>query len=305
MDSTDSLRAFLNGLIDYAGLFPPAQLSLDNAVEEFAGHRQSDHAWMLGRFICPAARLDDLAGKISGDTEAVGPFRLSLLGRGGATEGELATNLAADSRDLLAFRSALGKQANVEVVEMKLPASATAVEAAGKWASEHGLRLFAELDHARDIEAQQNAIDAMTRRGDVGYKLRCGGVEASAFPSTRAVAEAISACRDARVPMKFTAGLHHPVRHYNDSVKTKMHGFFNVFAGCIFADVNGASIEQLDDVLSEEDASAFVFDEAMLRWREQQVTPEQIAEARRNFAISYGSCSFDEPCDDLTAMHLI
>ena len=41
----ESLRTFMNGLIDYAGLFPPADLPLNEAIEEkkkdrgFLGHK--------------------------------------------------------------------------------------------------------------------------------------------------------------------------------------------------------------------------------------------------------------------------
>ena len=34
-----SLRALLTGIVDYAGLFPPAQLSLDEAIRNYARYR--------------------------------------------------------------------------------------------------------------------------------------------------------------------------------------------------------------------------------------------------------------------------
>ena len=55
-----SARALLAGLVDYAGLFPPAALSMDDAVAEYARWRRSPEAWMLGRFVLPAARLAEL-----------------------------------------------------------------------------------------------------------------------------------------------------------------------------------------------------------------------------------------------------
>ena len=52
-----SLRALLSGVVDYAGLFPPAGLPLDQAIRNYARYRQGSDAWMLGRFVIPAARL--------------------------------------------------------------------------------------------------------------------------------------------------------------------------------------------------------------------------------------------------------
>ena len=53
-------RALLSGMVDYAGLFPPAQLPLEKAVREYAVHLGGAEAWMLGRFIIPAQRLEEL-----------------------------------------------------------------------------------------------------------------------------------------------------------------------------------------------------------------------------------------------------
>ena len=51
----------MHGLIDYAGLFPPASLDLAAAVRNFTWYRLGDDNWMLGRFIVPASRLQDVA----------------------------------------------------------------------------------------------------------------------------------------------------------------------------------------------------------------------------------------------------
>ena len=53
------LRILLRGLIDYAGLFPPASLDMADAVRNYAAYREGEHAWALGRFVVPAARLEE------------------------------------------------------------------------------------------------------------------------------------------------------------------------------------------------------------------------------------------------------
>ena len=51
------LRILLARLIDDAAQFPPARMELGRAVEQHRAHRAGPHAWMLGRFLCPASRL--------------------------------------------------------------------------------------------------------------------------------------------------------------------------------------------------------------------------------------------------------
>ena len=57
---SDAFRAFMEGLIDYAGLFPPARLDLDVAMKDYLRYQEERSSWMLGRFIIPAARLAEL-----------------------------------------------------------------------------------------------------------------------------------------------------------------------------------------------------------------------------------------------------
>jgi hypothetical protein len=56
-------RALLEKLFDHAPLFPPASLPLPEALAEDRRAWESEHAWMLGRFVCPAAQLAELAGE--------------------------------------------------------------------------------------------------------------------------------------------------------------------------------------------------------------------------------------------------
>ena len=302
------MRAFLTGLIDYAGLFPPATLPLEQAVAEYAEHCRSDEAWMLSRFICPSAKLAALEALLD-DADTAGPMRISMLGRGGDDLASLQKAVAEDQRNLQDFREKAGDRAIVDVVEMRVPSDTDAVALLGDFAESNALRPFGEVTAGiDDVAARQTMIAQMAKGGGVGgvgFKLRCGGIEASAFPSTCTIVDLIGACRDANVAMKFTAGLHHPVRHFNSSVNTKMHGFLNVFGACIFDHVKPMDRDAMDALLNEEDAAAFVFEGDEMRWHDQRATTTQIDDARHGFAISYGSCSFDEPRDDLVALGLL
>src|SRR5579871_4947635 len=76
-----SLRALLAGVIDYAGLFPPAKLPLDRAVRHYARYRTEPEGWMLGRFVCPASRLMELAPYHDELFRDGPPVLLAALGR--------------------------------------------------------------------------------------------------------------------------------------------------------------------------------------------------------------------------------
>ena len=118
-----SVRAFLSGIIDYAGLFPPAKLPLDKAIHNYATYRKGSDAWMLGRFIIPAARLAELDA-FAHLFSSGPPFTFSVLGRGGETIETFQANIETDREAVAAFRSRHGAAVLVDAFEVKLPAEA-------------------------------------------------------------------------------------------------------------------------------------------------------------------------------------
>jgi hypothetical protein len=137
-----------------------------------------------------------------------------------------------------------------------------------------------------------------------GFKLRTGGVTADAFPTSAQIARALVTAAKHRVPIKFTAGLHHPVRMFRDEVNAKMHGFLNVLGAAVLAAEHDWSEEQTVAMLEDENASLFSFDENFFAWREWKIATDRIKH-RRKFVTSFGSCSFDEPREDLRALNLL
>jgi hypothetical protein len=133
----------------------------------------------------------------------------------------------------------------------------------------------------------------------VGLKVRCGGLEPAVFPSPDNLAFALLACRQAQIPIKFTAGLHHPIRHFDASLQAQMHGFLNVLTAGVLAYARKLDDDQLAGVLADEDPTHFQPGEDGLWWKDHFVPIEQISEARQAAALTFGSCSFDEPRDDL------
>lgn len=317
-----SLRALLHGLIDYAGLFPPARLSLDETVHRYLDYQRGEDAWMLGRLILPAARLDEL-GAFEDVLMPSAPMHLSVLAGHGAALETFETNLLADLEAIAAFQSRHDAEARIESLEVRLPErlrSADDVRAVMQ-ALWHAIdraelaavplhALFLEVprsDHQRAlVEAASEALPTFDLpQLHAGLKLRCGGLDARAIPPTEYVAFFLAACRRAGVRFKATAGLHHPLRHWNDALQTPMHGFLNLFGGAVLAHVHPVATGQLRRILDDDDPAAFRFDDDGLAWRDLHATVAQIRQARASFATSVGSCSFDDPREDLRTLKLL
>lgn len=303
-----ALRALLGGIVDYAGLFPPAALDLDHAVQQFAGHRRSREAWMLGRFVVPAARLDELATVAQGSwatDRAATPWLVSAIA---------GTEVARDVERIAAFNARHRAAAVVDTVEARVCATADVAALAAQLP--RGLRLACELPYDGPVGA---LLAALRQAGGIA-KFRTGGLTVDAFPSSAALADVLAATLLAGVPFKATAGLHHPLRRDlplgEAGAIAPMHGFLNLFVGAVVshaaitragaAGVGAAEREalvgRLVAVLDERDPSMFTCSADGVAWRAWRVDVAGIERARRLFALSFGSCSFDEPVHELTTL---
>lgn len=299
-----SLRALLKRTFDYAGLFPPADLELSAALQNHSQYVRLDDVWMLGAFIIPAAKLEAVSANLTGfDVEHL--LRLSALGAKCDSISELPAAIAKMKEAIAGFNSRHGASAAVEQIEMPIPPGITPdhLEEIATLLRDFSLPIFCETP-ADDAE-RMIALIADHRTGgssvNFGYKLRTGGVVASAFPSCIQVARALVAAAKTRVPIKFTAGLHHPIRQFHQSVATDMHGFLNVFGAAFLAEEHAWDVVQTAAMLEEIDPAKFHFDDDKLEWREWSVSTDRVREMRARVT-SLGTCSFDEPRDDLRAL---
>jgi hypothetical protein len=303
-----SLRALLTELIDYAGLFPPARLPMDQAIRNYARYRQNSDAWMLGRFIVPTSRLEDLEPYHEELFRVDPPFAFSVLGRGGGNLTEFLTNLRDDLRDVAAFRKRHGDRVTVDLLEVRLPpdlADPQLPESADSLSKT--LRVFPMTELFPFCEASgpsEELLEQLAQLGGAGagFKLRCGGVEASAFPSSQQVAAVLHGCVDVGVPFKATAGLHHPLPRFDSAVQARMHGFINVFLAGVLAYSRNLPVRQIQRLLDDDRPDQFSFTHKGANWQNQRATTVEIAAARRDFVRSFGSCSFDEPREDLRSL---
>ena len=145
---------------------------------------------------------------------------------------------------------------------------------------------------------------------DAYIKIRTGGLTAEAIPSADEIADFLCDAAARRLPFKATAGLHHPLRslrpltYAQDSPQAMMHGFLNVFLAAAFA-WHGTKRGVILEILNETEAGAFEFGEKAITWGGHRLSTQQISEARRDFAHSFGSCSFEEPVTDLRELDLL
>ncbi|MDB4885012.1 MAG: hypothetical protein JWN79_450 [Gemmatimonadetes bacterium] len=291
-----TLRALASGLVDYAGLFPPAALPMAEAVHAFATYHAAPDAWMLGRFVVPVGRLGELAAAHSHDAVA------------GAQSWRIAALAGADVRAAAAAvrncNVAHAGRLRVDVVEVKT-ADAPAISAAAEAFAGVAL-VYAELPVADDPDELVAAIGA----AGVRAKVRTGGVTPDAFPTAAQLARFILRCAARGVQWKATAGLHHPLRaehaltYEAGAPRGTMFGFLNVFAAGAFAR-SGAPEADVVALLEERDPAALVFDDSALQWRGHRLSLDDVAGARATFATSFGSCSFREPVDELHQLGLL
>jgi hypothetical protein len=287
-----TLRALVAGVVDYAGLFPPAALSMEEAVAGYAEYRTSADAWALGRFVVPAGRLEEISAAAARHATAPDvPWRLSVL---------IGDDAPADMARIRAFNAAHAGRLLADVAELKV----SSLGALG--ARDAELTWFVELPIAED---PRDSLRALKRAG-ARAKVRTGGVTADAFPDSQKLARFIARCAELGVPFKATAGLHHPLRgeqkltYEQDAPSATMFGFVNVFLAGAFA-LAGMGEPHLAQLLDERDVAAIVFGDDCVRWREHSIGLDALRRARASFALSFGSCSFREPIDDLRRLALL
>ncbi len=302
-DVTGAVGVLLRELIDYAGLFPPASLSMGATVANYDAYSRSEWKWILGRLIVPVARLGEFESALTGlptpSDEGVANWRLSVL---------LGADPVADVERLREFNSRTAddgdtRKAVVESVEVKVAGAQEIWRLSGIIPAE--VTAYFEIPLSNCGECIRAAADCGRRA-----KIRMGGETADRFPASENVIEFMRLCAAAGMPFKATAGLHHPLRSVHqftyeaDSLAGMMHGFLNVFLAAAFL-LAGMDANEAVRLLKEQSEQAFQFDSDGVSWRQHRLSRDQIAASRRDFAISFGSCSFMEPVDDLRALSFL
>jgi hypothetical protein len=289
-----AVRALMTGAIDYAGLFPPAALAMPDAVERYDRYRRGPYAGLLGRFIIPVARLEEFVGAFTALAvhhahDDATPWRLSVIAK------------ASDAATLAAFNARYGSRVTIDAIEAPLmrQADVPALGAFGALAATYAV--FVEVGSAAD----PTPLIALLAHHRLRAKIRTGGVTADAFPAAEAVARFILACRDAHVPFKATAGLHHawradyPLTYEPGSARAPMYGFVNVLLASAAA-TGGAGADELVGILSARNGVGVAIDVRGCVLPSGRAVPAALIAAARTVGMaSFGSCSFEEPVAEL------
>jgi hypothetical protein len=295
----ESVRALLAGIVDYAGLFPPSALSMPEAVINYATYKNSNYNWMLGRFVVSVARLGEFA-------ESAKDF----FTRGGQDAWKLSVLASEDIYETIRlvedFNDRHAPFAECDALEIKAD-SASFIESCVEAVPPEFTNYFEIPIAGKDFGEMVVAL-AMTKQR---AKLRTGGTTPEAFPRPDEITRFIRTCSAANVPFKATAGLHHPVRcqksltYEKDAPVGMMYGFLNVFLAAAFAR-QGFKPSLLNELLEDEWSESFVFDANGVWWRQEHfLSTAYLKLLRERGAISFGSCSFEEPIADLQDLEIL
>ncbi len=267
------VRALFASLVDDAGLFPPEELTMADALARYRRDRSTGHPVLSGRFLCPSAAVPTLVANLADDDQV----RVGLIvPLSSAAVRDAITTIDAEPRLELA---------SVEGV----PATTVA----------DAITALRGLTVPRYVELPTRVpvgdLDLLAEAG-VGAKFRCGGQKAELFPSAEDLAGFIVACVERGVPMKATAGLHHAVRYRDPVTGFTHHGFLNLILAVCRAESGGDATGVVDVLVSE--------DAGMLAAVASEV-PANLAGAARAALVCYGSCSTSEPIEDLEILGLL
>ena len=300
-----SLKALLTRGIDYAGMFPPCSLPLEPALRNQASYVRSPEAWMLNGFVLPVEQFD-AARQFLSEFDSHHPLRIAALGPKTTNADAFLDALDKAGTAIRSFSKSDVDLVSINHLEMFLPDAVDSASLKKASAIVGELPMFWEAppEKAEQTIALISGHNSDQGTATFGYKLRTGGVTADAFPTSAQIARALVTAATRQLPIKFTAGLHHPIRQYRDEVKTKMHGFLNVLGAAVLAAEHQWDTDQAVTMLEDEDPRSFSFTNDFFTWRDWKIDTERL-QYWHEFVRSFGSCSFDEPREDLRALRLL
>jgi hypothetical protein len=259
--------ALMYRLVDDAAMFPPGNASAETAVREHLRHRRSWYSTLVGPLLVHAGRWQELT---------------SVHERAGSPALDVVVIASPPSGVPGAFglRVVGYEQAATDPLGLPLLAP-TAVEL---------------VDPAQYTAELTGVAAARLSGADVIAKYRTGGTVPEAFPAEDAVARVIAAAVRLDVPLKFTAGLHHAVRHTDTATGLERHGFLNLMVAVRCAQ-QGADEEQVAAAVALRDVGAVV--DVVRSW-----SADEVSQVRHRVR-SFGCCGVEEPVADAVALGLV
>ncbi|MBT4584021.1 MAG: hypothetical protein HOC93_02950 [Phycisphaerae bacterium] len=281
--TTVKSELMLEGILDYAGLYPPANLKMEQVVHNWANYIQSEDNWMLAKLIIPSNRLDEFKYAA-----------VDLLPKQKDEAWQLSVLLPPASSDQF-------EQALQSTVDFNLE-SCGAVAHVVEFKASSVVQIDFALNQLHDdifpfieipIDEDPRGLIASLSGAIAGAKVRTGGITKELYPSVSDLARFIHACAAAGQQFKATAGMHHPAQHQNESVGVQEFGFLSVLQATAAASANNAGIDEVENILSAHTPDFSEFSESQLK------------QIRAEFFVSVGTCSFEDPITDLREMGIL
>jgi hypothetical protein len=269
------------GLVDDAAVFPPGDAPLPEALSAYVERGREWYADLVGSFVVTDVAVPEV-------TEAV-PVSVVVTGGAGAIVGALKL---ATKRDVTVAGLEIALRDLDDLAGNARRVSAAVDAARGEGTIDDETPVYVELPQTDASRAWLAAADVVAE-GEHRLKFRTGGLDADNFPSPEQLAGWIDATLDRETPFKCTAGLHHAIAHRDHDTGFAHHGFLNVLLATRQA-FDGASVGEVATLLADHYPNDLV---ALAR-------TSDLAGARRWF-VSFGSCSVQEPLDDLVGLGLV
>lgn len=286
-----SVKTLLASIVDYAGLFPPAKLGMSAAMKNYANYQLTSERWMLNRFVLPVSRLNEFGSFVP--TLNLKQWSLSLI-ISQHWESDLEIALSLSNKNQIAVASLEFPVLSPLEIQRVIPHLTNKVEA------------FFEIPVNEDLQPYL----AVIKHPQASAKIRTGGITVEAIPSTTQLLSCILALAETQIAFKATAGLHHALpgnyclTYEVDSPSTLMHGFLNVAVMAALVYCQKVTAQAALEVL-QSDSESFHFTNDSIIWRDRHLNITEIEQARQNFFRSFGSCSFQEPVDNLKELKLL
>ncbi len=327
------MHSLIEHLFDYAGLFPPAKLSLPTALGNYTLYQEHEYKNMLGKFILPIQKSNEYLKLIENDKLNK---QLSLILTAPKNEHELVQSLSTDCINIIKIVES-NSSSLIDAFEIRFfdefyeydhktlhqlfSNIFNSLSQALKNQSSQSFEFFCEMPFLK-VEILHHFFNFIQDHNNtksaqkIFIKLRAGGITPSLVPNSNSLAEMFLLLSQFQFSFKMTAGLHIPVPNYNSNVGATMHGFLNVIFASMFAFYNsnseGAKTEtnellntiasiiknlNYDHIQCENNKITLILSTNPLQ--KISFPLEVIKKFRKNIFKGIGTCDFIEPIETL------
>lgn len=320
-----SIQQLLTSSINYAGLYPPASLGLQEALRSYIDFSHSKYSWMLSSLVLPHDQLPLLSNFSDRRHLLDEPLNLCITGPETNTLFEFKNVINSIEKELLTAHSGYPGEVRTHLLELKLPAASVdtlnpeelikSLEAVVSSAAESRLlphRVFFEVPgNEFDAEITKKIIKVIAVHNKSilkrkvqnylfsGIKLNCSAKEGAKVPSAKYLAEVLLYARDANIAVKFSGKENAPFPEYNYSIESKMHGFINVLVASMLAYTQDLTIEETVEVLEDRNPENFLFKDEYIAWRELAAPIMEVKMLRMLSITSFNFSNFSAPIHGL------